>query len=424
MKVAQNIIGYRLRQYASGPRRLRDLVAASLIFPRRSRRSNEGSSMPSVLVWSGAFLPGYKAGGPIKSVASSLDSLDDAEATLITADRDLGETASYPGLSGKIVEYGRGHRVYYMNPRSACHVAVAARLIRSKRWRVVYLNSYWSPVYTLVPLVLRSVGFLRTERVLVAPRGCLAPSALRIKWAKKRWLMWAYRLLLDLNGAVFHATSSQEVLDISKVHPKRTVLHVSPIPPRIVNRSHGGRESVARVVYISRVAPIKNLHLVIEAIRRIDRNLRLDVYGPIENDAYWSLCQRHVSRIGSNVDARFHGPLPGHEVADVLAVSDIFVLPTEGENFGHAIAEALANGCGVVIPDTTPWTEVILRGGGVLIPSLNGSGVAFALNALLEEWGRDPEALSNKVLGAYGEWLSKQSLQNPISLTMMLDDAK
>jgi glycosyltransferase involved in cell wall biosynthesis len=43
------------------------------------------------------------------------------------------------------------------------------------------------------------------------------------------------------------------------------------------------------------------------------------------------------------------------DVWSVLADSHFFVLPTLGENFGHAIVEAWQSGIPVVISDRTPW---------------------------------------------------------------------
>ena len=46
-----------------------------------------------------------------------------------------------------------------------------------------------------------------------------------------------------------------------------------------------------------------------------------------------------------------------------IARSDVFLLPTGGENFGHAIFEALSCGVPVLISDQTPWRglEAIAR---------------------------------------------------------------
>jgi glycosyltransferase involved in cell wall biosynthesis len=44
------------------------------------------------------------------------------------------------------------------------------------------------------------------------------------------------------------------------------------------------------------------------------------------------------------------------------------VLPTLHENYGHAIAEALASGCPVLISDHTPWNEAEIKNAGFVRP--------------------------------------------------------
>jgi glycosyltransferase involved in cell wall biosynthesis len=64
----------------------------------------------------------------------------------------------------------------------------------------------------------------------------------------------------------------------------------------------------------------------------------------------------------------------------VLQRSHIFALPTTGENFGHAIFEALAAGRPVLISDQTPWRHLRQAEAGWDIP-LNAS--AEFRNAIL-----------------------------------------
>ena len=46
-------------------------------------------------------------------------------------------------------------------------------------------------------------------------------------------------------------------------------------------------------------------------------------------------------------------------VHQTLSDYHLFFLPTLGENFGHAIFEALSVGVPVLISDQTPWTDVV-----------------------------------------------------------------
>ena len=84
--------------------------------------------------------------------------------------------------------------------------------------------------------------------------------------------------------------------------------------------------------------------------------------------------------------------VPHAQLEKILLNNHLFVLPTEGENFGHAIFEALAVGRPVLISDQTPWKNLSSANAGWDLPlndpktfsgriELVGSMSAFELNA-------------------------------------------
>ena len=54
----------------------------------------------TVLVFIGYYLPGYKAGGPVRSIANVVETLgDEFEFRIVTSDRDLLDEVPYPGIT-------------------------------------------------------------------------------------------------------------------------------------------------------------------------------------------------------------------------------------------------------------------------------------------------------------------------------------
>jgi len=84
----------------------------------------------------------------------------------------------------------------------------------------------------------------------------------------------------------------------------------------------------------------------------------LDIYGPAEDEDYWSACKDLIAKAPVNVEIRYKGPIAPAEVVGVLAKYDVFFLPTLGENYGHVVVESFLAGTPVLISDKTPWTKL------------------------------------------------------------------
>lgn len=84
-----------------------------------------------VLVLMDCYIPGHKAGGPIRTVSNMVEALgDDFEFSIVTADRDLGDTKPYAGVE-RLEWVGVGKaRVMYV-PRAAGSLPVILRLLRA-----------------------------------------------------------------------------------------------------------------------------------------------------------------------------------------------------------------------------------------------------------------------------------------------------
>jgi glycosyltransferase involved in cell wall biosynthesis len=86
----------------------------------------------------------------------------------------------------------------------------------------------------------------------------------------------------------------------------------------------------------------------------------LALVGPDEGDGYREYLQAYGARLGISERLLFLGPLYGDAKWAALQDADVFVLPSQNENFGNAAAEAIAVGTPVIVTDRcgiAPWVH-------------------------------------------------------------------
>lgn len=336
-----------------------------------------GLPMPRlrVLLLCDHYLPGTKAGGPIRTLAGLVDRLgDDIDFRVVTRDRDFGDAAPYATVPlDAWTPVGKATVLYAtLGARTLRRVQ---RLVAETDPDVVYLNSLFSTAFTPRVLALRRLGRLGGRPVLLAPRGELAAGALALKRAKKAPYLEALRATGALAGLTWQASGAHEEADIRRRFPGAEVVtapNLAALPPP--GASDGGGPLVAKaagalkVAFVARVARMKNLDFALQVLGGVRAAVELDVYGPREDPAYWRECERLIGALPANVTARYRGALAHDEVAPALRAHHLLFLPTRGENFGHVILEALVQGLPVLISDRTRWRGLEGRGAGWDLP--------------------------------------------------------
>ena len=329
---------------------------------------------PRVLVLSDHYLPAFRAGGPVRSLANLVERLGDrVDFHVVTRLHDFGG-APLPGVRADAWQPVGRAQVYYASRPSSPSGGVRAAL-GAGACDVLYFNSLFSPHFTLRPLLLRRLGRLPPRPVVVAPRGELYPGALAQKRAKKLAFLAAARLAGLYRGVTWQATSADEAEQVRRWFGAgaRVVragnlgapppAHAAGVPPRPAK--HPGRLKIA---FLSRIAPKKNLAGALELLAGVDGEVELDAWGPHEDPAYLARCRAAAAALPPQVRVRFPGEVEHAGVERLLAGYHLFLLPTQGENFGHAIAEALRAGVPVLISDRTPWRGLVARGAGWDLP--------------------------------------------------------
>ncbi|WBB81585.1 glycosyltransferase [Micromonospora sp. WMMD882] len=358
-----------------------------------------------VLIVADRFEPGYRAGGPVRSLRQVIDAAGaDIDVAIVTRDRDLGDLAPYPGLSGRWVDRER-ETVFYLNAASPRQWWTLTRTARAAQWDLLYVNSVWSRLSIVFVLAAR-VGLLRTNCVLVAPRGEMGSGALGVKRMRKKVFLALWRHVLGGSRFRWHATAPAEAVDIRRAFPAaRAPFVVAAAGPEPQGHpEEPATDGPPRLVFVGRISPMKNLDLVLAALAEVRTPVVLDVYGPADDPAYWRRCRRLWAALPPHVRATWHGPLLPDQVAGAFARSHAFVLPTRGENFGHVIGESLSVGCPVICSDRTPWTELLRSGGGEVLPDVTVDAVRAAIQRVVDRSPAQRHAARVAAAAAYRAW--------------------
>jgi glycosyltransferase involved in cell wall biosynthesis len=313
-----------------------------------------------ILVFIDWFEPAYKAGGPIRSVSNLVKSLNSYyDIFVFTSDRDLGDSESMKNIVvDKWVQLDTNISGFYTTPKKQNWRTISQEIKRVQP-DFIYCNSMFSKYYSIYPLLMKRFGVVEGKFIL-SPKGMLRPSALKFKAYKKKFFLAVFRLLNLHKLVQFHATDLAEAKNIESYFGVTTISSIldspAPLPDQItfLDKIPG----TLKLLFVGRIHPIKQLHLVLDGIKYHQKAITLTIVGTVEDENYWNTCKGIIDSFDSSSTVRIIGELTHDKMLSVISEHHILTLPTMGENFSHAIYEALSSGRPVLISDQTPWRNL------------------------------------------------------------------
>lgn len=320
-----------------------------------------------ILIIMGRYLPGYKDGGPVRSIKNLTDFLGkEYNFKILTCDRDHGDTEAYPNIKVNGWNCVGNAEVYYVRPKGFSQKLIVEL---AKQVDLIYVCGCFND-YAINTLIANRLGKIKVP-VVVAAMGLFSPGALRIKSLKKNTFINVFNMLGLFKNVYWSATSEMEVSDIlNVVKTDRKKIMIAEDLPRAVQKTKIEKNKKAgelKVVFISRFSPQKNLLQAIKILRQVRSNVEFTLYGPDEDKDYWAECQKELNKLPDNVKWEWKGNLDSEKVIETLKNQEVFLFPTQGENFGHVIQEALSAGCPCIISDQTPWQDFESQGVGYVL---------------------------------------------------------
>lgn len=322
------------------------------------------TNKPIILTFIGYYLPGYKSGGPVRTVSNMLTLLSDNYFfKIITRDRDFLEKKTYENI--KVNEWNslQGSEVFYHNLKLSIR-----KIINRTDFDIYYLNSLFDFHFSIKVILLHKLKLIPQKQIVLAPRGELFEGALANKHFIKRIFLLLVKLINLYKDVVWHASSPfEENLIKNEFGDKIRTKVALDVPQnnfiKKAERTHKKQKGLLRILFISRIAKTKNLKFAIEVLNSVKHDFYLDIYGPIVDRNYWNTC---LNTIAPKVIERikYKGVVHNDQIHEIYPQYDLLFFPTLGESFGHVIFESLSFGTPVLSTNSTPWNNLVQYNAG------------------------------------------------------------
>ena len=324
-------------------------------------------------------------GGPSEAVLAMVRSQrrEGVDAEILTSNDDGAGVLQVP--TGSFLEH-EGAPVCFLPRRSPSFKPLREFQYSSDSasWLKQHLPSYdclhvhgvFSHLSTLAMHLARRNGIPYLSR----PLGQLHPWSLRQSALKKK-LYWTLIEQANLAGAsAIHCTSAPEAEHVRALLPGAKAVVIPhgvepgptvPVAAMQLQETYGIEMGGPVVLFLSRWHEKKNIPVLLQALAKI-RHLpwTLILAGSTEDNQLAEHVKQQIQSLGLTERVICPGHVKGASKEILLQGANVFVLPSESENFGIAVAEALVHGLPVCITPGVDLAETVktLDGGLVCEP--------------------------------------------------------
>ena len=246
---------------------------------------------------------------------------------------------------------------------------------------VVILHGYFL-AWTLPTAILARIYGCR---VFLTPHGSLTRYQQQFSRRKKLVYEFAIGWMLRRVIAGFITGSRREAKELRERFPNSRVATAGvgtslPLAPASTEKWH----EPLSLLSLSRIAAKKRIDLSIQAVGELRKRgvpVRLIVAGDGDSALRANLV-KIADELSVGASVAFVGNIEGDSKRRVIAESDVFLLPSDDENFGIAAAEAVAEGLSVVVSSQVDSMAQIDGDFCKVLQNPTGSSIADAVLAL------------------------------------------
>lgn len=241
---------------------------------------------------------------------------------------------------------------------------------------------------------------------VIRPLGVLNRYGMESRRWSKRVSVWLFEgPLLEAAAAIQFTAIAERDEAIEAVGPKSASAIIplgiessAPAPRSMIEERYPTLRGHGYILFMSRVDPKKNLEGLFEALTLANASVRerqLVICGS-GKDEYLKYLKQLSQSFGVDNRIIWAGHVDGEAKVAFLQHADLFVLPSYSENFGIAAAEAMANGCPVVLGEGVALSKDASDSSAALVCTTEARSIADAMEGMLS----DPVFASRVALNA------------------------
>lgn len=309
-----------------------------------------------------SYKPAYVYGGPTISVSQLCEILAIKEhsiTVLTTTANGKSELAVDSSNFTKI----DGVKVRYFKRWTKDHSHFSPSLLyflflNCKKFDIIHIHSWWN--FVSIPAVF--ICLLRGINPVLSPRGMLSSYSFV---QRKSLLKRGFQAMIGnfmLEHCIIHFTTYREC-ETSKEQGKNKKIFIEPnivkLPATVNFNDKKGLKNSINFVFVSRINPVKNLEMLLDALSNVTFNWNFNIYGVGENDYIDSL-KRKTILLKINDKINWLGWIGGDLKYEIISNADILVLTSFTENFANIVIESLAVGTPVLLSKQVGLSNYVL----------------------------------------------------------------
>jgi glycosyltransferase involved in cell wall biosynthesis len=262
---------------------------------------------------------------------------------------------------------------------------------RLQNFDIVHIFGLYDLLGPAVAEVCRGKGL----PYVVEPIGMFLP-IVRNFWLKRMYHSWLGGPLLRGASALI-ATSQQEVEELTAgglarekiaLRPNGVAAPLTWPVPGTFRALHGVPREAKLVLFLGRLSTKKSPDLLLNAFAKLPERpggnaVHLLFAGPDEGGVR-SRLEAMAAQLGVASRVHFSAPVFGEAKWPAYRDADVFVLPSQNENFGNAAAEAVAAGTPVVVTGQCGIAPLLKDRAGLVV-SHDAGELANALGRVLSD---------------------------------------